>query len=90
MSTVLTQVGLLATAMTAFCTTVAPVDSILPYTGRKPYVLLIISVGLCIGGLVAGGTMVCAIYVATDKWFREVRTPRPSLSKRSNLFYRGD
>ena len=61
--------------MTAFCTTEAPGNLILPYTDRAPYLSFIWSIGFCVGGLIAGSSIVFLISGAKAEWFRKVRTP---------------
>jgi hypothetical protein len=69
---ILVQAGLLLTAMTAFCTTEPPGNSILPYTKTGPYVVFLVSIGLSLGGLIVGSASVFAIHKAHVRWFNEV------------------
>jgi len=58
--------------MVGFCTTEAPVSSILPYTTPSAYYVLSASVALSLGGLIVGSAAVFAFHKARVDWFREV------------------
>ena len=60
--------------MAAFCTTDPPGNSrILPYTQTGAYIVLLVSIGFSIGGLIVGSAAVFVIHKSTAEWFRKVR-----------------
>lgn len=70
----LAQAGLLLSAMTGFCTTDPPGNGrILPYTKTGPYIVLLVSISLSLGGLIVGSAAAFVIHKSKDEWFREVR-----------------
>jgi len=77
--------------MTAFCTTVPPDNSILPYTIVGPYCVLLTAIGFSLGGLIVGSTTVFIIHKAKVDWFNEVRYPSVLCSQddtRRTVYYR--
>jgi len=58
--------------MTGFCTTEPPGNGrILPYTKTGPYIVLLVSICLSLGGLIVGSAAAFVIHKSKDEWFRE-------------------
>ncbi|KAF7798522.1 hypothetical protein EIP86_009743 [Pleurotus ostreatoroseus] len=57
--------------MAAFITTTPPVGSVIDYNIRGPYVLLFVSFGATLGGLIVGSAVIYVITKAERKWFEK-------------------
>ncbi|THU90447.1 hypothetical protein K435DRAFT_676063 [Dendrothele bispora CBS 962.96] len=71
-STITVVAGLLLSVTTAFITTVPPVPQVINYTERGPFLCLLLSFGLNLGGLVVGSALLWAIAKAKIQWFCNV------------------
>lgn len=70
------QAGLVLAAMAAFLTTPPPVD-LINYNLRLPYILVFVSFGLSLGGLIVGSTHLYVLTKIERRWFKQV-CPSPS------------
>ncbi len=66
------QAGLLVGATAAFITTTPPVEELLNYTRRGPYLLLLLSFSITLGSLIVGSTMIFITLKCDPVWFCSV------------------
>jgi hypothetical protein len=68
------QASLLLSSIVALMTTDPPPSSgpILNYTARGPYICILASFGILLGGIIVGGTAVVVLWSNTLKWTRDV------------------
>ncbi|KAL1718969.1 hypothetical protein EV715DRAFT_290870 [Schizophyllum commune] len=64
--------GLLLASAATFLTTEPPRDEILNYTRRGPYICLVASFGLLIGGIIVGGACVLVTSKVQAYWSEKV------------------
>ncbi|KAJ3553416.1 hypothetical protein NM688_g3622 [Phlebia brevispora] len=70
-STVTFVAGLLLSTEAAFITTTAPLVMVINYNLRGPYILLLLSFGVTLGGLIVGSAVAYVLTKADKSWFEE-------------------
>ena len=76
------QASLLLTSAVAFVTSVPPRTDVLDYTIRGPYICLIASFGVILGGIIVGCTVLFVLNMLTREWTRDVRSLSSSVVAR--------
>lgn len=74
-----TQGGLLLSSTAAFATTTPPVGHILNYNIRGAYLMVLLSLGLTIGGLIVASAVIYVMYEAQREWFSKVPSSEDDL-----------
>lgn len=67
-------------ATAAFATTSPPLGHILDYTLRAAYLLMLLSLGLTIGGLIVSSAVIYVMFEVQRIWFCEVHKHASRLS----------
>ena len=73
---------MILSATAAFATTSPPLGQILDYTLRAAYLLMLLSLGLTIGGLIVSSAVIYVMFEVQRTWFCEVCKYMSGVSRR--------